>query len=170
LPTEEEVDLVSEFDDVTGSSSLGECLKRGLLHRAVAVLVTRSTGEFVLQQRSKQDLWHPGLWTLSSTGHVQKGEAYEAAARRELEEEIGIKTELRFVRKHLLPPIRSGKLTEREWVAFYVARSDLRCSIDKKELEGVKDVDATLLRSMLVGGSMTPDAVIILHDYLNERL
>ena len=166
---EEEVDLVDGRDSVTGASTLGECLKGGLLHRAVAVQVVRSSGLFVLQQRSRRDLWHPGLWTISSTGHVKKGEAYESAAVREMKEELGLSAEVRFVKKHLLPPFRSGDLTEREWVAFYVARSDLPCRVDAKELEGVGEVSEEELRQRFKSGRMTPDAVIILRDYLGHR-
>jgi len=169
LPAEEEVDIVNEHDRVTGSSTLGECLDGGLLHRAVAVLLIRSTGKLVLQQRSKRDLWHPGLWTLSSTGHVKKGETYDAAAVRELEEELGVKAKLGTVKKYLIPPIHSAGLTEHEWVTFYVARTDWPCRIDDAELEGVKEVNEPELRRMLDDGSMTPDAVIPLTEYLRRR-
>jgi isopentenyldiphosphate isomerase len=169
LPAEEMVDIVDELDVVTGTETLGDCLEKGLLHRAVAVLVVRTDGDILLQQRSKRDLWHPGLWTLSSTGHVRAGEAYEKAAARELREELGISASLVRLGKHLLPPIQSGGLTEREWVALYVARTDKPCSIDRKELEGVKEVAPPLLRRMFNDGSMTPDAVILLTGYLEHQ-
>jgi len=169
LPSSETVDLVDERDIVTGTASIRDCLEKGLLHRAVAVLVVRSAGEFLLQQRSKRDLWHPGLWTLSSTGHVKAGETYEKAAGRELREELGISARLARLGKHLLPPFRSGELTEREWVTLYVARTDKSCRIDKEEVEGVKEVAAPQVRAMFGDGSMTPDAVILLTDYLKRR-
>ena len=84
LPATEELDLVDEEDRVVGSATIEECLVKGILHRAVAVLVIRRDGRFVLQQRSKSDLWQPGLWTLSCTGHVKGGETYASAASREL--------------------------------------------------------------------------------------
>ena len=64
------VDLVDVRDRVVGNTTTAGCLKEGLLHRAVAVLVLRSSGTYVLQQRSRQDSWQPGLWTISSAGHV----------------------------------------------------------------------------------------------------
>ncbi len=147
---------------------MGDCLVKGLLHRAVAVLVVRSTGSFLLQQRNKRDLWHPGLWTLSSTGHVGKSESYEQAARRELGEELGFAAEIRLLNKRLLPPIRSAGLTEHEWVAFYLARSDLPCRIDPVELERVEEFSVAQTRRLVEEGSMTPDAVILLRDYLGQ--
>jgi len=169
LPAGELVDIVDEHDVVVGTATIKDCLERGWLHRAVAVLVLRSNGEFLLQQRSKDDVWHPGLWTLSSTGHVKSGEAYDVAAARELREELGISARLVREGKHLLPPIKSGGLTERESVFLYVGRTDAPCIIDRTEVEGVKEVAAPRLRRMFNDGSMTPDAVILLSDYLTHR-
>ena len=169
MPPDEMVDLVDEHDIVIGTASIGSCLEKGLLHRAVAVLVVRGNGEFLLQQRSKRDMWHPGLWTLSSTGHVKAGEAYDQAALRELREELGIVARLTKLGKHLLPPIRSGGLTEREWVTLYLTRTDKPWDIDRGEVEGVKEVPASRLRRMFNDGSMTPDAVILLAEYLERR-
>jgi isopentenyldiphosphate isomerase len=132
----------------------------------VAVLVLRPTGRILLQQRSKRDLWQPGLWTISSTGHVKMGESYEAAAGRELGEELGIRGELRLVRKYRLPPISEGGLTEHEWVGLFTCRTGSPCTIDTRELESVMEVTEKELRDMMVDGPLTPDAKIILRDYL----
>jgi isopentenyldiphosphate isomerase len=168
LPANELVDLVDAHDGVIGTATIKECLEKGLLHRAVAVLVVRSDGGFLLQQRSRRDLWQPGLWTLSSTGHVKAGETYDSAAARELNEELGLAARLSRLKKYLLPPIQSGSLTEKEWVTFYVARSDLPCKIDPSEVEAAEEVDEPRLRRMFDDGSMTPDAVILMKEYLGR--
>ena len=165
-PAGELVDLVDEHDSVTGSGDIHEAVSRGLLHRAVAVLVIRGSGKYLLQQRSKNDRWHPGLWTLSSTGHVRRGESYGAAAARELMEELGLTARMSRQKKRLLPPIRSNGLTEHEWVTLFVARTDAPCKVDPVEVEGVTEVDGSQLRRMADGGLLTPDAVILLDDYL----
>ena len=169
MPGDEKVDVVNEHDVVTGSATIRKCLEKGLLHRAVAVLILRSDGKFLLQQRSKGDLWQPGLWTLSSTGHVGSGETYDHAASRELNEELGIVARLNRVERQLLPPIQSGGLTEREWVVSYVAQTDMPCTIDRNEVETVGEFDEQALRPMFDDGSMTPDAVILLTGYLDHR-
>ena len=164
----EEVDLVDSHASVVGASTIEECLSRGLLHRAVAVLVIRPDGRFVLQRRSLGDRWHPGLLTISSTGHVRKGEAYEAAARRELREELGIDGKPELVRKYLMPGFSDKELTEREWVSFYICRAADPCLLDPVEVESVSEVSAPELRVMLRGGPLTPDAKLILSDYLGN--
>ena len=141
-------------------------LEGGLLHRAVAVLVVRRDGKMLLQQRSVHDRWQPGQWTLSATGHVGKGEPYDIAASRELFEELGIRATPRRLKKYLLPPITSGSLTEREWVALYIARSDGVASPDPVELEGVRELDVDELKVLLAEGGVTPDAAFLLREYL----
>jgi isopentenyldiphosphate isomerase len=160
------VDVVDTNDRVVGSSTVGECLERGLLHRAVAVVLTRTDGKVVLQQRSKNDSWHPGRWTLSCTGHVKKGEPYEEAAGRELGEELGIATELTLVKKYLLPPMKDKGMTEYEWVTLFSGASDSEIRADPVELEGVKDFARPQLRKMIEGDLLTPDAVILLTEFL----
>ena len=168
MSSDEMLDVDSEQGEVTGTATIKDCLEKGLLHRAVAVQVIRSDGRFLLQQRSKSGRWQPGLWTLSSTGHVVAGEAYDHAAARELKEELGLVAELVPLKRYLLPPIESGGLTEREWVALYVARTDDSCRVDRSEVESVVDVDELGLRRRFDDGSMTPDGVMLLTDYLKS--
>ena len=168
LPGGEKVDLVNEKDAVVGSSSVLECLSKGLLHRAVAVLVLRSDGRFLLQRRSTKDRWHPGKWTISSTGHVKQGESYDKAAARELQEELGLTGSLERVGKYLLPPLHSTGLTEWEWVAFYVTQTDSPCTVDPVELEEVREYEESALRTLLQGEELTPDAGILIGGYLRN--
>jgi isopentenyldiphosphate isomerase len=165
LTSDEVVDLVDESDEVVGQRTLGECLRLGLLHRAVAVLVQRSDGRFLLQQRSGKDSWQPGMWTLSTTGHVRSGEGFEEAAKRELEEELGIRAGLSMRGKLLLPSIAEGGLVERELVALFTSVTDDRCRIDKAEVEAVMEASPGDLREMMTNGPLTPDAKIILGEF-----
>ncbi|MDG6988216.1 MAG: NUDIX domain-containing protein [Nitrososphaerota archaeon] len=161
----EPVDRVDENDSIVGSSTVGECVERGLIHRAVAVVVERPGGKILLQRRSTRDNWQPGMWTLSCTGHVRKGETYEAAANRELMEELGITAELAFLKKYLLPPIVEGSRTEHEWVALFAGASGAEVRIDPVELDSVKEFTPRELQSEMDGALITPDAVMLLREY-----
>jgi 16S rRNA (adenine1518-N6/adenine1519-N6)-dimethyltransferase len=83
-------DVVDENDQVVGQASRGEVHSKGLLHRAIHVFVINRHGEILLQRRSLLKDAHPGVWDSSVSGHLDAGEAYEAAVVRELEEEMGI--------------------------------------------------------------------------------
>ncbi len=87
---EELFDIVNDRDEVVGRAPRGEAHARGLRHRAVHVLVFNAAGQVFLQLRSLRKDTSPGCWDSSCSGHVDAGETYDAAALRELAEEIGI--------------------------------------------------------------------------------
>jgi len=69
-----------------------------LIHRAVHVLIFRSDGHLLLQKRVAAKDIEPGKWDTSVGGHVDAGEDYLTAARRETREEMGIDSlELRHI-------------------------------------------------------------------------
>jgi len=84
--SEEIFDVVDRGDVVVGRETRSRVHQLGLLHRAVHVLVYNGKGEVFLQKRSMSKDRQPGLWDSSSSGHVDSGEDYDAAARRELGE------------------------------------------------------------------------------------
>ena len=89
-PAEEWFDVVNERDEVVRQATRREVHATGLWHRAVHVLVFGGTGEVLLQRRSLTKDLSPGLWDSSCSGHLDAGEDYDAAAVRELREEIGV--------------------------------------------------------------------------------
>ncbi len=87
---EEMFDIVDENDSVLGLRPRKEVHVNNLRHRAVHILITNEKGELFLQKRSIWKDRNPACWDSSAAGHVDTGETYEEAARRELGEEIGI--------------------------------------------------------------------------------
>lgn len=83
-------DVVDQNDRVIGRARRADVHARGLRHRAVHVLVFDPEGRLGVQRRSFEKDTLPGTWTTSCSGHVDAGEDYFSAARRELAEEIGI--------------------------------------------------------------------------------
>lgn len=86
-------DVVDEDDVVTGQATRAEVHARGWRHRAVHVLVFNKKGEVLLQKRSRLKDVHPGAWDSSAAGHLDAGESYAGAAKREIEEELGMAVE-----------------------------------------------------------------------------
>ena len=169
MAAQEEVDLVDDKDSVIGVASLRDCLERGLLHRAVAVIVEQADGSVLLQRRSTRDLWNPGLWTLSCTGHVKKGENYRQAASRELLEELGLRSPLRSIWKLKLPQIRDRSLIEHEWVSVFRTRTEVEPTLDPAELSAVKEVNRAELLKIAKGRSLAEDARILIRRYLETN-
>ncbi|HEV2329116.1 MAG TPA: NUDIX domain-containing protein [Verrucomicrobiae bacterium] len=130
--TEDIFDIVNERDEVIGRAPRSEVHARGLLHRAVHVLVFNSRGEIFLQKRSVKKDRQPGVWDSSCSGHVDSGEDYDQTAVRELGEEIGLKLNA--------PPERLFKIdacaeTDAEFVWVYWCKSEGPFQLDPEEIE-----------------------------------
>jgi isopentenyl-diphosphate delta-isomerase type 1 len=130
--TEDIFDIVNERDEVIGCAPRSEVHARGLLHRAVHVLVFNSRGEVFLQKRSMKKDRQPGVWDSSCSGHVDSGEDYDQTAVRELEEEIGLVLSV--------PPKRLFKIdacaeTDAEFVWVYRCQSGGPFQLDPDEID-----------------------------------
>jgi len=91
---QEFLDIVDENNEVVGSAPYSDVYAKRLNHRIVHVLIFNDKGEIFLQQRSAKKEFCPGHWVTSAGGHVQKGETYEQAANRELNEDLGVDIKL----------------------------------------------------------------------------
>ncbi|XP_023642902.1 nudix hydrolase 3 [Capsella rubella] len=90
---EEHFDVLTKSGEKTGvSKPRGEIHRDGDYHRAVHVWIfVESTQQLLLQLRADdKDSW-PGLWDISSAGHITAGDPSLLSAQRELEEELGVK-------------------------------------------------------------------------------
>jgi len=87
--SDELFDVVDESDRVVGEAPRSDVHARGLNHRATHILVHDAKGRIFLQRRSLTKDTFPGCWDSSCSGHVDAGEDYLEAARRELGEELG---------------------------------------------------------------------------------
>jgi 16S rRNA (adenine1518-N6/adenine1519-N6)-dimethyltransferase len=122
--------VVDENDRVVGEAPRREVHGNNLRHRAVHVLIFNRRGELFLQKRSRWKDRHPLLWDSSAAGHVEAGEDYDAAAVRELKEELGVTAELTRVVK--LP---ASERTGHEFIWFYRGEYDGPFQLAKTEIE-----------------------------------
>ena len=91
-----------------------------LIHRSVSVMVVNGHGDLFLQLRSGSKDVHPGRWDTSCSGHCGADEDDAKAARRELDEELGVAgLDLKPFWRRL-----SGTATETELVQTCVVRHD----------------------------------------------
>jgi 16S rRNA (adenine1518-N6/adenine1519-N6)-dimethyltransferase len=83
-------DWVDRHDQVIGITSREDAHRLNLYHRAVHLYARGEKGGLILQKRSLSKDVEPGRWTVSCSGHVDRGETFLDAAIRELREELGV--------------------------------------------------------------------------------
>lgn len=87
---EEMLDLFDSHGQPTGVTiRRGEDAPVGMYWSVVDVWIINSKGELLIQQRDPAKPNWPGCWCESAGGSVHSGEAPDAAAIRETQEEIG---------------------------------------------------------------------------------
>ncbi len=130
-------DVVDNTDRVIKQEVRSEVHRKNLLHRAVHILISKPSGELVIQQRSPTKDLDPFLWTSSCSGHVDAGEDYLTAAVRECKEEIGIE----IIEKNLTEILRLSPCNEtgNEFVRvyFFVCREEI--SFNEDEIIRIKE-------------------------------
>lgn len=82
--------IVNDNDEIIGSAEMGDARKNGQIHRIVRVLFHDGKGNILLQKRHPKAHDSPSKWDFSAAGHVDEGEDYDTAARRETKEELGL--------------------------------------------------------------------------------
>jgi isopentenyldiphosphate isomerase len=86
-------------------------------------------GAIYMQRRSKWKDRYPLKLDSSAAGHVDSGETYEEAARRELQEELGITADLKVIMNVQVCPE-----TDNESVVLFEAHSDTPPVPDPEEI------------------------------------
>ena len=83
--------IVDKRGNSFGEETLENSIQKKLIRRVARIFVFNSQGELFLQQRSTKVRAWPGRWDNSAGGFLDPGETIAQAARRELQEELGIK-------------------------------------------------------------------------------
>jgi len=163
--TEEILDILDESGRIVGQAPRSACHKPpGLPHRAVHVIVRRSSGALLLQLRSTRKDIQPGKWDTSVGGHVQPGESVTAAAAREVLEELGFP----LGRVETLYEYRWNTECEKEWVTTFLCDHDGPVKWPADEIDDVREWSLDEIRSRLGSGCFTPNFEVEFGRYMQR--
>lgn len=144
---EEIFDVVDEGNEVIAQATRAEVHEQGLRHRAVHIFVVNGKSELLLQQRSLLKDVQPGRWGSSAAGHLDSGETYQEAAKRELREELGIDTaELPLQMVGELPPSEENG---QEFIQLFVTVYSGAMRTPANEVGAVEWMEQDVLRDWL---------------------
>ncbi|MDQ8703027.1 NUDIX domain-containing protein [Streptomyces sp. LHD-70] len=91
MSADEILDIVDEQDRVVGTAPRGEAYAKGLRHRCVFILARDAKDRVFVHRRTPTKLVFPSMYDMFVGGVVGAGEAYDTAALREAEEELGVR-------------------------------------------------------------------------------
>jgi len=147
----EYLDVVNENDEVVGRDTRKNIHAENKTHREVHVFIINPTDRKILvQKRSKNIINYPGCYDASVGAHVLSGESYEQAAKREVEEEVGIKPK---GMKHVLD-YKSYLGKQQVNRRLFVCYSAGPFEIDKRDVELVRFFSPEDIKKEIETGKM----------------
>lgn len=94
---ESQYDLFDFHDNFIRTGTKKDAKKLRLFTRSVHIILVDTQGKLMTCKRPPSKKTYPNQITSSAGGHVEKGENYKVAAKRELKEELGIITSIKDV-------------------------------------------------------------------------
>ena len=143
--SEEKVVLVDKEDFQLGLMPKLEAHRKGVLHRAFSVFVFNSSKLLLMQKRSSLKYHSPGLWTNTCCSHQRDGESTVDAAKRRLNEEMGLNIDLKETFSFIYKANLENGLIEHEFDHVLVGFTDFNPKINTNEVEDWKWIDLSFL-------------------------
>lgn len=149
----EEVILVDQNDREVGVMEKLEAHQKGLLHRAFSIFIFNSKGELLLQQRALDKYHSAGLWSNTCCSHPYPNESTGEAAKRRLQEEMGMTTPLESIFSFTYKAFFDNGLIENEFDYVYFGRTDDLPIVNATE---VNDYKYVLVEDLLLDMDANP--------------
>lgn len=130
----EEVILVNEYDEQSGTMGKLEAHRQARLHRAFSVFIFNNKGDMLLQQRAQAKYHSGGLWSNACCSHPRPGEETLNAAHRRLKEELGFETDLHKIFHFTYKTAFTNGLTEYEFDHVFAGRYEGEIQPDSLEV------------------------------------
>ena len=157
-PAEELVQVVDQDNRETGAVPRRVMRQQRLIHRASYILVFNRAGELFLQKRTMTKDVYPGYWDVAAGGVVLAGESYEAAAARELAEELGVR-DARL--RHLFDHYHEDR-DNRVWGRVFTCEHEGPFTLQAEEVEEGRFMGLDAVRTLSRSQPVTPDGLEIL--------
>jgi 8-oxo-dGTP pyrophosphatase MutT (NUDIX family)/protein-tyrosine-phosphatase len=171
------VDVLNQDGSRTGRvADVDTIHTEGLWHNGVHGAVYTSSGELLMQRRSKTIIYNPGVWDFTFGGIVAAGEEPEETLLRELREEMGIAAKDSQVSKlfvwhynHYWPhyALHSRVLTHTYLIKM---KGPIDLKLQRKEVSDAKYLPLNEAASFIQSGKSTLGETTPAHHYYQKLL
>ncbi|MBU1344312.1 MAG: isopentenyl-diphosphate Delta-isomerase [Proteobacteria bacterium] len=138
-PHEEYVVLVDEKDQEIGIRKKQIVhTNKTPLHRAFSLFLFKSTKELLLQQRAKEKITWPLVWSNSCCGHPLPEESYKSAVKRRTRQELGVELSTLIKISDFRYCFSKDGVMENEICPIFVGRYDGKVMPNPQEVQAIK--------------------------------
>ena len=174
------IDVLDKNGVKTGTvATRDEVHKKGLWHRAIVVAIINEDNKILIQQRADNKEKNPGMWDISSAGHISAGQDSLSAATREINEEVSVNLgfnvqvkEFRFMYSFRKQQVFPGDFIENQFYDFFILRqvglNENSIKFQEDEVQAIKFVTISELNEMRKKDNFVPRDEV--YDVLSEYL
>lgn len=168
MSADELVDTVNADNQITGTVTRAEIRKNLLPHRASYAACCDRQGRFIVEVRTLSKDYAPGELDLCAGGVMQHGEEPDDAARRELYEELGLRTEDPLCEFYPLGTLKIIYANGRDFLIgyLYLVISDAVTVRQKSEVSGILCLKPREIEKLR--GCCVRDSVIAFEEILRR--
>ena len=161
---EEQNEVIDENGNILAITSRKEIKEKNLRHKAAFIILKNSKNQYFIAQRSATKKVYPLKWAFGAGGGVMADESYDDAAKRELEEELGVKEPVKYVFDFSFDSKEIHYLAKVYEILF-----DKEVVIDKTEYEIGKWATVKEIFEMNKKSEFCPDSILYFKKYLDVR-
>lgn len=141
----EKIAILNNDDSILGYEDKMKVHESGILHRAFSVFIFNDKNEVLLQKRASNKYHSSSLWSNTCCSHLRFNESMETAACERLYFEMGIKCDLKFIKKFSYNILLENNLIENEIDYIYFGLSNKNPKINLNEVSDYKWINANEL-------------------------
>jgi isopentenyldiphosphate isomerase len=158
------VDVIDDAGRTVATVPRREMRARRLPHRCTYVLVFNCAGDLLLHLRTPSKDVYPSHWDVTIGGVLAAGESFDAGARREAAEELGIDVELKA-----LFPFRYADDASVVQAMVYRAVYDGPFRFQPEEIVRGEFVPLAEVPARIAQGPFCPDGLAVLAEYQRRQ-
>ena len=157
--------VVDESNRVLGSATRSQMRAENLVHRCSYVMIFNKEEELFVQKRVSFKETYPSLFDPAPGGVVGFDESYEENALREIEEEMGVKGDVKL-KKHF-DFLFEDKFS-RVWGRLFSTTYNGPFVLQEEEVESAQFMKVEAVKQLIEDNKVCPDSALAIKKFFSD--